>query len=355
MLVGEIGEEKLLQEVRRIFAATNADVPVAIGDDAAVTDSPSGRQQVWTADLLVEAIHFRSHWQTPQQLGRKCLAVNLSDLAAMGAAPAAALVSIACSGKRPLEEITDICRGIREVALEHGVAVTGGDLSASTGGMVIAIAAGGTVGAGDAVLRSGAAPGDTIYVTGALGSAAAGLRLLENGTLSKPDDSDSETLRNAFIDPQPRCRAGEALAAAGVSAMTDISDGLSTDLRHICQASGTGAQIRMEDLPCDEALLRTAQENEWDLRELMLGGGEDYELLFTTDDESCGDAIRRYSSESGLRITAIGNVTGADTGITLALPEGGTTSLPAGGFDHFRAEGRGGRHTGMGGRPGDDD
>lgn len=332
MLVGEIGEEKLLEEIRRIFAASNSSLPVAIGDDGAVVDCPPGTEQVWTSDLLVEGVHFRKDWQSPSQLGRKSLAVNLSDLAAMAAKPATALLSLSFSSGCDVGEITDFCRGFCEVALDFGVAVAGGDLSGSPGGMVISVAAGGTVEAGAAVLRSGAAPGETIFVTGRLGSAAAGLRIIDSGGARGPGEAD---LVRSFLEPEPRCREGQALAEAGVSAMTDISDGLSTDLTHICTASGTGGLIDTGSIPVADNLRQAARDRDWDVSELIMCGGEDYELLFTADESKAGGAIRACAAESGIGITAIGSTTAAAAGLMMSMPGGGEKELQDCGFDHF--------------------
>ena len=332
MLVGEIGEEKLLEEIESIFSATSGHLPVPIGDDGAVIDCASGSQQVWTTDLLIEGIHFQRQWQSASQLGRKSLAVNLSDLAAMGAEPTTALISLAFEEHTTVEEITGICRGISEMAREHDVAVAGGDLSASRHSLMLSVAAGGTVSSGSAVLRSGANPGDSIFVTGSLGSAAAGLRLMLAGAGTT---AGYDELRLALLEPEPRCLAGKAMAAAGATSMTDISDGLATDLRHICKASGTGALVEQERLPISGALVNAAVDNGWDLQELSLTGGEDYELLFTADDEECADAIRRFSVESGLDITPVGKITDASEGMVLVATAGKAIEFPVGGYEHF--------------------
>lgn len=332
MLVGELGEERLLNEIRRIFSATNKSLPVAIGDDAAVIDCLPAMQQVWTSDLMVEGVHFQRDWQTPRQLGAKSLAVNLSDLAAMAAEPVCALLSLAFDGNHKVDEILDICGGFCDEALRFGVAVAGGDLSGSTCGMTISVAAGGKIACGAAMLRSGARPGDQVFVTGYLGSAAAGLKLLQSG--GEPGKDGDELIR-ALTEPQPRCQAGPALARAGATAMTDVSDGLATDLRHICKASGTGARIDMGDIPVDLGLRNAAQANGWDLERIVLCGGEDYELLFTAHEAAAGGAIGAISGESRLPITKIGRITDASDGLVLISSAGADKEIPRCGHDHF--------------------
>ena len=179
MLVGDLGEEALLKELRSLFAASAPDVSTGIGDDAAVIDFPPGVQSVWTTDMLIEDIHFQRGWQTPRQLGRKCLAVNLSDLASMAATPRFALLSIGCPAATDLDFVLEFCRGFMSLASEHGVSVVGGDTTASASGIVLSVTLGGWVESGGAILRTGAEVGDAIMVTGDLGGAAAGLRLLQ--------------------------------------------------------------------------------------------------------------------------------------------------------------------------------
>ncbi len=331
MLIGDLGEEALLKELRSLFAAAQPDVPTGIGDDAAVISFPPGAEGVWTTDLLIEGVHFRRDWQTPGQLGRKCLSVNLSDIASMGATPRFALLSFACPASTPLDYILEFGRGLAELAAETGVTVIGGDTSGSASGeIIVSIAVGGYVASGCAVLRSGAQPGDSILVTGYLGNAAGGLNLLDAG-----GDAKYPGLIEAFINPAARLVAAKAASEAGATAMTDISDGLASDLRHICEESGTGAQLRRESLPASVQLEKAAVEHGWDLESMILTGGEDYELLFTLPSDMAGPIKAVIAAASTVPVSIIGEIMPHGYGIQILDLDGKQQPLPIHGFDHF--------------------
>jgi len=330
LLIGELGEEALLRQLRSLFAVTSTGVPVGVGDDAAVIDVPAGHQMVWSTDILVEAIHFRTDWQPARTLGRKCLAVNISDIISMGALPHYALLTLSLSPDTDVEYIIELCQGFCDLAMEAGVAVIGGDTSASPAAMTICVTAGGLVPAGRAVLRSGAAPGDMILVIGNLGSASGGLKLLQENVMPR----DYPGLMAAFLDPACLLSQSQAAAAAGATAMTDVSDGLSTDLAHICQESGVGARIFLDRLPVHPELTRLAANLGCDLKAMLLGGGEDYSLLLTVPPAAVDDTINTIAANSGTLVSVIGEIT-AGSGITLAAGDGSETPLPEQGFDHF--------------------
>ncbi|MHB1465134.1 MAG: thiamine-phosphate kinase [Thermoleophilia bacterium] len=330
MLVGELGEEALLDRLRRLFSSTAAAISVGIGDDAAVT-GPAAGMQVWTTDLLLEGVHFRKDWQAPEQLGHKCLAVNLSDMAAMGAVPRYALLTIACAGDTPVDLITGICEGIASLAAKTGTAVVGGDTTGSPGPLALSVSLAGELEAGEApVLRSGAHPGDRILVTGRLGGAAGGLRLSQQGS-----GAGFPQLLTALNTPVARLAEGHAARLAGAAAMTDISDGLATDLRHMCAASGTGARIRADAIPVYESLPEAAGRHGWELQELVIYGGEDYELLIAAPPDKAG-RIAGAIEAAGTPVTDIGQMTAAAAGIVMLDPRGAEQPLAQRGFDHFR-------------------
>ncbi len=333
MLVSDLGEEGLLEQIRAIFADTASRIPVPIGDDAAVFDCPPGKQQVWTTDLMLEGVHFQRSWLTPGELGRKSLAVNLSDLAAMGARPGCVLLSLALPLDTEVEYVTDLCRGFSAMAREVDMPVAGGDTCRADKGLMVSVTAGGTVPQGGAMLRSGASKGDSLYVSGFPGSAAAGMRLIEAGR-----SEDFPGLREAFIAPRPRLDVGRSLAALGVGAGIDISDGIAVDLRHICRDSGVGAEVRLEELPVSAELEQACGQWGWLPWDLALGGGEDYELLFTVSETLTGQ-VASLSRELGVPLTRIGRITGADTGTVLVDGSGACTEMPLKGYDHFRTDG----------------
>lgn len=335
MLAGQLGEEALLARMRDLFGSPATGVAVGIGDDAAVIDPPAvDQQEVWTADLMLEGIHFRVDWQSAWELGRKSLAVNLSDLASMGATPRFALLSLACPPHTEVDYILDFCAGLKELAEEVGLSVIGGDTTASDDGLIINISAAGVVTTGRALLRNGAGVGDRIYVTGHLGSAAGGLQALSHGAGEK-----WPRLRRAFIAPEARLAAGRAAVQLGATAMTDISDGLASDLRHICDESQVGAVVLSKQIPLEDELRLAAAEEGWDLDVLALTGGEDYELLFTLPADSGEESAARIAAAGAVPVTAIGEIVAAAEGMQLVAADGAVKPFPTHGFDHFSSDG----------------
>jgi len=330
LLVGDLGEEALLKELRSLFAAAAPDVPVGIGDDAAVIEVPPGTQGVWSTDLLVESIHFERGWQTPRQLGHKCLAVNLSDLASMGATPRFALLSIACPRDTLFDYLTEFCYGFRDLAAKENICVIGGDTTGSAKGLIISVTAGGNVPMGASILRSGAAVGDTILVSGYLGGAAGGLRMMLDGNEEKFPE-----ILNSLREPWPRIDIGKTAREQGATSMTDISDGLASDLRHICEESSVGANIELNLLPVSAEFERACQYYGWDREKMILTGGEDYELLFTLPGGKVKDLQKEIKKRSAVPLTAIGEIMPLDFGIRLVDSDGGSRALTDHGFNHF--------------------
>jgi thiamine-monophosphate kinase len=251
---------------------------LGIGDDAALLDV--GGTAVASQDLLVDGVHFRRESADFDALGHKALAVNLSDLAAMGAEPVAALVGLALPRGVSDDEIDGLYGGMEGLASRHGVTLAGGDVSAGPA-LVIAVAVVGRPAPGAApVRRDGGRPGDVLCVTGALGGSAAGLLLLERPELADAVPPPvAERLRAAHLRPEPRLAAGRALARAGARAMIDVSDGIALDALRLARASGVRAVVEPAALPLAEGAAAVASAAGRDPRELAAGGGEDYELL----------------------------------------------------------------------------
>lgn len=304
-----------------------------IGDDAAVIRQNDKTDLVITADLLVEGIDFRLEWTTPQLFGHKALAVSLSDIAAMGAKPRWAMVSLGVPktwwDAGFADEFYDDWFAL---AKRVGVTLIGGDISRTPNELVIDSIVLGEVDAGHAVLRSGARPGDLIYVTGSLGGAAAGLRLLESGqSLIEGESCPATAVISRQLRPEPRTAWGEFLGGERLAtSMTDLSDGLSSDLRHLCEASEVGAVIDAESIPSDPALL-TIEPDRMKVLDLALNGGEDFELLFTL---APSDERKLPREVEGISATKIGQIGGSISGIELELA-GQRTPLIPGGFEHF--------------------
>jgi thiamine-monophosphate kinase len=301
-------------------AGTGRGVRVGIGDDCAVLEPPEN-DLLATTDLLIEDVHFRRRYATAGDIGWKALAVNLSDIAAMGGRPLWALVSLALPGDVAAEEIEAFYTAMIALGEAHATAIVGGDTCQSAAGWIVGVTL-----LGEAPkrprLRSGARPGDRIAVTGALGRSAAGLALLERSTREPAD------LLAAHLRPTPRVHEGQALGRIdGVSAMIDLSDGLATDLQHIADESGVGARVWLDRLPVDAATRRVAAALEADATRWATSGGEDYELLVTIDPASVPAATR------AVPLTVIGECT--TTGALEFLSADGRTVEVAAGFEHF--------------------
>lgn len=332
MLISDLGEGGLVKEIQRLFLVDSDDIKAGIGDDAAVIDVSGPGRQAWTTDILIEGIHFDTSWQEPEELGRKSLLANISDLAAMGARPGYALLSLGVPRDCEVDYIIAVCRGIRSEADSAGISVVGGDTTASPAGIVINVALMGTV-EGRYVTRSGANPGDALVVTGELGGAAAGLKLLQVGKAK-----DYPGLVKKFLIPPNRIETAQAAVTAGATAMTDISDGLAEETHHLCEASGVGMRIDAARLPMAPDLDAACGRFGWVSSEIMLSGGEEYELLITLPESGLREQIDAISSEEDVRVTVIGKVVSMDSGIALVDKAGSESSLQVGGYQHFSHE-----------------
>jgi len=321
--LAELGEFGLIDRIARRVAPSPA-VVLGIGDDAAALRPTPGTLTLVTSDMLLEGVHFDLSLCDPQSLGRKSLAVNLSDLAAMGARPRQFLLSIALPATVPLEFVDGFMNGIMEQAERFGVTLVGGDTCASRGGLAISITALGEQLPERVVTRSGAAPGDLICLTGTVGEAAAGLNELRKG-------ARQGVLVASQLDPQPRVEAGVALAEAGlVTAMIDVSDGVLADLTHICELSGVGARLELALLPLSEEYLAVCGADPF---ALALSGGEDYELLFCVPKGRLAE-VEALLAGLGLRLSVAGEIT-AGSAVELVDPQGGAYLPGRRGFDHF--------------------
>jgi thiamine-monophosphate kinase len=317
VIVMPLGEKKLIKQIRR-SARGGESVVTGIGDDCAVLSVPPGHELLVTTDFTIEKVHFRRDWHRPELVGRRCLTRGLSDIAAMGGEPRAAFLSLAVPGDVPQKWVDRFLKGLLDLAEEFKVPLAGGDTAQSAGGIQADIVVVGSVPRGKAVLRSGAKAGERIYVTGELGGSAAALARLEE---SKP--LGAEYVRH--FRPQARVAVGQWLRQQGVaSAMIDVSDGLSTDLEHICQESHVGAEIEAEAIPRAQVGLGKKRV----ALELALHGGDDYELLFTS-------AAAIPSEVEGVRVTRIGRTT-QSAGMRLIGADGKARRLAAAGWEHFK-------------------
>lgn len=308
-----------------------------IGDDAAVIRQNAKHDLVISADMLVEDIDFRFEWTTPRLIGHKALAVSLSDIAAMGARPKYALLSIGIPKKIWKTNFVDeLYEGFFALADAHEVTLIGGDISRTPDRVVIDSIVVGEVERGRAIPRSGAKPGDHIFVTGCLGGAAAGLKLLEEGarvTDKKPRSRRAEAEQKLLLrqlKPEPRVAWGETLGAKYLAtSMIDISDGLSSDLAHLCKASGVGARIDASRIPIDQDTIKLIREDR-DPLALALDCGEDFELLFTVSPRN----LKRLPAEiDQVAASYIGEITNQKS-VTL-INRSRSVVMKSAGFTHF--------------------
>lgn len=313
----------------RARAGTRADVVLGIGDDAALLAVPAGEQLVVTADTLNAGVHFPAE-SDAFDIGWKALAVNLSDLAAMGATPRWVTLSLTLPGSDPvwLDRLAD---GLFALADAHEVALVGGDTT--RGPLSLGITAMGSVPAGAALRRGGAEAGDQVWVSGVPGEAALALRLWQNGRLDVRDvaaDAHHEALRLRLARPTPRLALGLALRGIA-SAAIDISDGLSADLGHLCRASGLGARLQLADLPVSPALAALAPGAQaWPLQ---AAGGDDYELCFTAPAAAHGRVLAAAAA-SGVAVRCIGSLDRGDA-VCWQTPDGTAWQPGRAGYDHF--------------------
>ncbi len=330
-----LGELGLIAQIRRRAPLVRqGGVRLGIGDDAAILDPGGPHLLLVTTDMLIEGVHFDLTTCSPHQLGRKALAVNLSDIAAMGGTPRHALMALAAPSATPARMLRELYRGLCAEARRFKVSLVGGDTCASPAGLTLSLTVLGEVPRGEAVTRAGARPGDRIWVTGTLGGSAAGLAALQRGLGAK--ETRDRWLRRGIrrhLLPEPRCRAGRQLAARRVaSAMLDLSDGLASDLARLCEESGVGVRIFADRLPLDPAARRLAPRLGGDALAWGVGGGEDYELIFTSRRPA---EIVRAAMPRGVRATEVGIVVEQRHGRTIEGPDGVTRPL-IGGYDHFR-------------------
>jgi len=316
-----VGEFALIDLIRDRCAIAREDVRVGIGDDAAVLAVPPNHQLVVSMDTLVAGVHFPIG-TAPADIGWKSLAVNLSDLAAMGATPAWATLALTLPDA-DVRWVERFCDGFAALASEFKLALVGGDTT--RGPLSITVTIHGFVAEGAALLRSGARVGDFVFVTGTLGDAAAGLRRVG-------DVPDDDALVRRLSRPTPRVAQGLELRGRARSCI-DVSDGLMADLDHICAASGVAAEIDVDSLPASSELLSAFARDE--RRALQLAGGDDYELCFTAP-ESVALLLLNDLARSGCAATRIGRIV-AGAGIRVIDADGMVVNVAASGWDHFRA------------------
>jgi thiamine-monophosphate kinase len=373
MTVAELSERELVARIQRRLPPAPGWLLVGIGDDAAVIEPERNRVDVLTVDAIVEGIHFDRAFTPPEAIGHRALAVNLSDLAAMGAAPRLALLSMALPASLTVADFEAIADGFTALANAHRVHVAGGNLTRSPGPLMIDVTVSGTVKRRQALTRSGAQPGDAVYVSGTIGSAAAGLARLRAAAPVTSDKSEvasqsqvarqsqvasqsqvvshatsdstgdlrpatdvrlatCDSLVSSYLLPTPRLRLGVQLARnRAASACIDLSDGLADGVDRIAEASGVGFAIDADALPIEAAARAQFEAAGEDAVARALSGGDDYELLFTVRPRT-RRRLRTAAQHGGVAITRIGECTAERA---LVVRRGGGVMPMPGGFTHF--------------------
>jgi thiamine-monophosphate kinase len=337
--VADLGEHALIERIRARVPAAPPWVTIGLGDDAAVVEPARNRMEVITTDALVEGVHFDRAYVPASSIGHKALAANLSDLAAMGAEPRAALLSLVMPGTMAVADFDEMMDGWFALANRHRVALVGGNIARSPGPLVLNVTAVGSVKPRRVLTRGGAKPGDAIYVSGTIGAAAAGRFVRQRAAATAEAGGAGEEGLAAcaarFLQPEPRVRLGLLLGRNSVaSSCVDLSDGLGDALRQVGAASRVGADIDGHAVPIPDAARRWFEEREGlDPLDAAVSGGEDYELLFTVPARRQRALAAVLRLAGGLPCTRIGTVT-ADCSL-IVTRQGARTPL-AGGFAHFR-------------------
>ncbi len=336
MRIDQLGEFGLIDRIQSALPRPGRDVVVGIGDDVAVLRAGEGRVLLATCDVQVEGAHFLRDAISPRDLGRKALAINLSDIAATGGTPRFALVSLGLPKDLAVEYVDEMYAGLRYEAETFGVDIVGGNISGSPSGLFIDITLLGEAPPENVMLRSGAQVGDQILVTGTLGDAAAGVALLLDPALTT-SEVYAAVARSRRDTPTPRVREGIAIGESHLaSAMLDISDGLAGDLGHLCERSSVGARLFAQNLPIAGANRSLAQAARGNELYFGLHGGEDYELLFTAPPAQAAALAAKIPDLAGTPVSIIGEIRPEAEGMQLALPDGRVQPLHARGWDHFK-------------------
>jgi thiamine-monophosphate kinase len=331
----ELTEIELVRAIRKVLSGQAPGVVIGVGDDAAVVD-PRPHPGVLTTDMLVEGVHFEIGSTSAHDLGHKAVTVNVSDVAAMGGSPRFGLASVAVSPTLEASWVMELYGGMRQAANEYGMSMVGGDTSRADR-TVLSVTVIGEVAAGRAVSRAGARAGDVLVVTGALGGSAGGLWVAKARHDRRSEALSSEWGRALVaLHERPVARVGEGqtLAAAGATAMIDLSDGLALDLSRLCEESRVGARVKLAEVPITEGLEQLGNLGEIEPLDLALHGGEDYELLATLPRDSVEPAREALLERFRTPLTQIGEIT-AERGMVAIGDDGSEDQLEPKGWDHF--------------------
>ena len=336
--LNELGEFGLIERIKNASIVRNPTTLLGIGDDAAVIKKDEKNVFLISTDTLTEGVHFDLTYAPLKHLGYKSVAVNVSDIAAMNGTAEQIIVSLACSNRFSVEAIEELYQGILLACERYKVDLVGGDTTTSRAGLTLSITVVGTAETGKVVYRSGAKPNDIVCISGDIGGAYMGLQVLERekqSFLSNPDMQpeleDKDYIVQRQLKPEARVDIIKEFVTLGIvpTSMIDISDGLASEIIHLCKASGTGADLFEDKFPIDQMTYDSAREFDLDPLTVMMNGGEDYELLFTIRQEDF-EKIKNHPS-----ITPIGYIKEAAAGINIITKAGNSFPVKAQGWRHF--------------------
>ena len=334
MALSRLGEFGIIERIKNVLGTQSSDVQISIGDDAAVYKTNSRTWSVITTDALVEGVHFDLSYTPVYSVGWKLLAINISDIAAMGGIPRNAVISLAVTDSWSEKKIDQLARGIADCCKRYSCDLIGGDTVRSVSKTFFSATVTGEVEPEYCVQRSGAETGDLICVTGILGRAKAGFHILS----SSQKKSWSEKTINHFLYPEPRVKEARMLVKeVGINAMIDISDGLASEIHHICSSSGKGCIIYGDKIPVAEELEKLFYRKNKPLFYYAMQSGEEYELLFTVSEYNL-EKLKRKKIFQNEQISVIGKICDRDNGLQL-IYDNKKISLPAEGWDHFKKSG----------------
>ncbi|NIW79003.1 MAG: thiamine-phosphate kinase [Calditrichae bacterium] len=333
--ISEIGEFRLIERIKKFLPQANKDdILFGIGDDTAVIKISPQKWLLATCDIQIQDIHFRMKYLTPFQLGRRAIAVNLSDIASMGGQPDYALISVGLPSNIKVKQFDEIFRGMGDELAKYSAFIVGGNLAHSSEKLILDVFLLGEVSPDRILLRSGTNPGDRIFVTGKLGASAAGYHVL--GKYGPDYPGEYASLVKAHLQPVAKIQTGQKIAQSGyATAMIDLSDGIASDLRHICDSSRVGAEISERNIPFPGKLDHVAKMFSKRKLDLALYGGEDYQLLFTMKADTPSEIINKIAAETKTEMTEVGKIVSAEQGYYLVNTINQKVPLQPKGWDHF--------------------
>lgn len=325
--LGSMGELEFINSIKKLIPLKKTDILLSAGDDCCAVNSFGESVILSTIDTFVDKVHFSSDYSTWEQIGQRAMAASVSDIAAMSAVPVYSLTSLSMPSDLNFNDAVSLFDGLRKTAEKYGCPVIGGETTSTPGMLTITIAVTGKSGKNKYLKRSGAKPGDSVYITGTIGDSMAGLKALTDGI------KDFENIKKKFLLPEALVELSlEMNSHYIINSMIDISDGLSTDINHICDESGCGAVIDSNRLPFSDEYITFAEKTGIEIVDFAVSSGEEFELLFTSSDRNIPDSL----SLNGYRITRIGIITDKKDGVLLLKDNNVYEKLTNKGYEHFK-------------------